>query len=61
LTGYVNVPSSLLMVVFFVQLTFTFSKVITSYILTGQSSELETLYARIAEISRLLELGRKNL
>ncbi len=46
------------MVVIFVLLIFTFSQFILSYILSGQNNELETLHARIAEISRLLGLER---
>ena len=57
--GYVDVLSSLLMVVIFVLLIFTFSQFLMSYILTGQNTELESLHIRIAEISRLLGLERK--
>jgi chemotaxis protein MotB len=56
--GYVDALSALLMVVIFVLLIFTFSQFILSYILSGQNNELETLHARIAEISRLLGLER---
>ncbi len=56
--GYVDALSALLMVVIFVLLIFTFSQFILSYILSGQSSELQTLHARIAEITELLGLER---
>jgi len=56
--GYVDVLSALLMVLIFVLLIFTFSQFIFSYILSGQSSEIESLHSRIAEISRLLGLER---
>lgn len=56
--GYVDVLSSLLMVVIFVLLIFTFSQFLMSQILSGQSSEIESLHARIAEISRLLGLEK---
>lgn len=56
--GYVDVLSALLMVVIFVLLIFTFSQFIFSYILTDQGSELESLHARIAEITELLGLER---
>jgi chemotaxis protein MotB len=46
------------MVVIFVLLIFTFSQFILSYILSGQDRELESLHARIAEISELLGLER---
>ncbi len=59
--GYVDVLSALLMVVIFVLLIFTFSQFLLSYILSDQSSELESLHTRIAEISELLGLeSRKN-
>jgi chemotaxis protein MotB len=58
--GYVDVLSALLMVVIFVLLIFTFSQFILSRILTSQSSELENLHLRIAEISKLLGLEREN-
>lgn len=54
--GYVDVLSALLMVVIFVLLIFTFTQFIFSYILSDQSSELESLHTRIAEISRMLGL-----
>ncbi len=57
--GYVDVLSALLMVVIFVLLIFTFSQFILSRILTSQSSELEGLHKRIAEISQLLGLERE--
>jgi hypothetical protein len=44
------------MVVIFVLLIFTFSQFILSYILSGQSRELDSLHVRIAEISELLGL-----
>lgn len=56
--GYVDVLSALLMVVIFVLLIFTFSQFLFSYILSDQSSELESLHSRMAEISRLLGLER---
>ncbi len=56
--GYVDALSSLLMVVIFVLMIFTFAQFILSYILTGQNRELESLHARIAEISKLLGLER---
>ena len=56
--GYVDALSALLMVVIFVLLIFTFSQFILSYMLSTQSSELETLHARIAEISELLGLEK---
>jgi chemotaxis protein MotB len=46
------------MVVIFVLLIFTFSQFILSYILSDQSSELDSLHVRIAEISELLGLER---
>ncbi len=46
--GYVDVLSSLLMVVIFVLMIFTFAQFLMSYILSGQSSELQSLHARIA-------------
>lgn len=52
--GYVDVLSAILMVVIFVLLIFTFSQFLLSYILSDQSSELESLHARIAEITELL-------
>ncbi len=57
--GYVDVLSALLMVVIFVLLIFTLSQFVFSYILSGQSSELESLHRRIAEISQLLGLERE--
>lgn len=54
--GYVDVLSALLMVVIFVLLIFTFTQFIFSYILSDQSSELESLHTRMAEISRMLGL-----
>jgi len=54
--GYVDVLSALLMVVIFVLLIFTFTQFIFSYILSDQSSELESLHTRLAEISRMLGL-----
>jgi chemotaxis protein MotB len=56
--GYVDALSALLMVVIFVLLIFTFSQFILSYILSGQNTELQSLHARIAEISELLGLER---
>ncbi len=56
--GYVDALSSLLMVVIFVLMIFTFAQFILSYILTGQNRELESLHARIAEITELLGLER---
>lgn len=56
--GYVDVLSALLMVVIFVLLIFTFSQFLFSYILSDQSSELESLHSRMAEISRLLGLEK---
>lgn len=56
--GYVDVLSALLMVVIFVLLIFTFTQFIFSYILSDQSSELESLHTRMAEISRMLGLER---
>ncbi len=46
------------MVVIFVLLIFTFSQFILSYILSGQNRELDSLHARIAQISELLGLER---
>ena len=57
--AYVDVLSALLMVVIFVLLIFTFSQFILSRILTSQSSELDGLHRRIAEISELLGLERE--
>lgn len=57
--GYVDAMSSLLMVVIFVLLIFTFSQFILSYILSGQNNELESLHSQIAEITRLLGLEEK--
>lgn len=54
--GYVDAMSSLLMVVIFVLLIFTFSQFILSYILSGQNNELASLHAQIAEITKLLGL-----
>ena len=56
--GYVDALSALLMVVIFVLLIFTFSQFILSYILSGQNTELQSLHARIAEITELLGLER---
>ena len=56
--GYVDALSALLMVVIFVLMIFTFSQFILSYILSGQNTELESLHARIAEITELLGLER---
>lgn len=56
--GYVDVLSSLLMVVIFILLIFTFSQYLLSRILTSQGSELESLHRRIAEITELLGLER---
>lgn len=58
--GYVDVLSSLLMVVIFVLLIFTFSQFILSRILTSQSSELVDLHRQLAEISELLGLERQS-
>ncbi|HBG17735.1 MAG TPA: flagellar motor protein MotB [Desulfobulbaceae bacterium] len=58
--GYVDVLSSLLMVVIFVLLIFTFSQFILSRILTSQSSELVDLHKQLAEISELLGLERQS-
>ena len=52
--GYVDVLSALLMVVIFVLLIFTFSQFLLSYILSDQSSELESLHLQLAEITELL-------
>ena len=57
--GYVDVLSALLMVLIFVLLIFTFSQFILSNILTGQSTELESLHKRIAAISQQLGLAKK--
>ncbi len=57
--GYVDVLSALLMVLIFVLLIFTFSQFILSNILTGQSTELESLHERIAAISKQLGLAKK--
>lgn len=54
--GYVDALSALLMVFIFVLLIFTFAQFILSYILSGQNTELQTLHARIAEITQLLGL-----
>ncbi len=54
--GYVDALSALLMVVIFVLLIFTFAQFILSYILSGQNTELQSLHARIAEITELLGL-----
>ncbi len=56
--GYVDALSALLMVVIFVLMIFTFSQFILSYILSGQNTELQSLHARIAEITELLGLER---
>jgi chemotaxis protein MotB len=56
--GYVDALSALLMVVIFVLMIFTFSQFILSYILSGQNTELESLHARISEITELLGLER---
>lgn len=56
--GYVDALSALLMVVIFVLLIFTFSQFILSYILSGQNTELQSLHARLAEITELLGLER---
>lgn len=56
--GYVDALSALLIVVIFVLLIFTFSQFILSYILSGQNTELQSLHARIAEITELLGLER---
>lgn len=56
--GYVDALSALLMVVIFVLLIFTFSQFVLSYILSGQNSELQSLHARISEITELLGLER---
>ena len=56
--GYVDALSALLMVVIFVLLIFTFSQFILSYMLSNQNSELESLHARLAEISELLGLEK---
>lgn len=58
--GYVDVLSSLLMVVIFVLLIFTFSQFILSRILTSQSSELVDLHRQLAEITELLGLERQS-
>ncbi len=57
--GYVDVLSALLMVLIFVLLIFTFSQFILSGILSGQSTELESLHERIAAISLQLGLAKK--
>lgn len=57
--GYVDVLSALLMVLIFVLLIFTFSQFILSDILSGQTTELESLHERIAAISQQLGLAKK--
>ena len=57
--GYVDVLSALLMVLIFVLLIFTFSQFILSDILSGQTTELESLHERIAAISLQLGLAKE--
>ena len=57
--GYVDVLSALLMILIFVLLIFTFSQFILSDILSGQTTELESLHERIAAISQQLGLAKK--
>lgn len=56
--GYVDVLSALLMVVIFVLLIFTFAQFLLSYIVSDQSSELDSLHVQIEEITQLLGLER---
>lgn len=57
--GYVDVLSSLLILVIFVLMLFTFSQFLLSQLLSTQESELGTLHRRIAELTKLLGLEKQ--
>ena len=57
--GYVDVLSSLLILVIFVLMLFTFSQFLLSQLLSNQESELGVLHRRIAELSELLGLEQQ--
>ncbi|KOR29496.1 hypothetical protein TI05_15115, partial [Achromatium sp. WMS3] len=60
--GYVDVLSSLLILVIFVLMIFTFAQFILSQKVSNQESELGNLHKRIAELTKLLGLEQqKNL
>jgi len=57
--GYVDVLSSLLILVIFVLMLFTFSQFLLSQLLSSQESELGVLHRRIAELTKLLGLEQQ--
>lgn len=57
--GYVDVLSSLLMVVIFVVLIFTIAQFLLSEVLSGKESELTVLHRRVNELVHLLGLEKE--
>lgn len=57
--GYVDVLSSLLILVIFVLMIFTFAQFLLSQRLSNQESELGSLHQRIAELTQLLGLEQQ--